>query len=85
MNVARLDRLDAASVAAELGCSLLTAGRVAALMDGLGLTRAATSETKLLSNAVFGNLEIFYSQRRRHSSLGMVTPVEYEIRHAVAA
>jgi len=35
-----------------------------------------------LSNAIFEYLEIFHNRQRRHSSLGMVTPVEYEIRHA---
>jgi putative transposase len=32
-----------------------------------------------LANAIFEYLEIFYNrQRRRHSSLGMLSPVEYE-------
>jgi putative transposase len=35
-----------------------------------------------LANAIFEYLEIFHNRRRRHSSLGMVSPVEYEIRHA---
>ncbi len=35
-----------------------------------------------LSNAIFEYLEIFHNRRRRHSSLGMVSPVEYELRHA---
>lgn len=35
-----------------------------------------------LSNAIFEYLEIFHNRQRRHSSLGMLTPVEYEIRHA---
>ena len=26
-------------------------------------------------------LEIFHNRQRRHSSLGMLTPIEYEIRH----
>ena len=47
MSAARLDRPDAASVAAELGCSSPTARRVAALMGGLGLARPATPEAKL--------------------------------------
>ena len=34
------------------------------------------------SNAIFEYLEIFHNRQRRHSSLGMLTPVEYEIRHA---
>ena len=35
-----------------------------------------------LSNAIFEYLEIFHTRQRRHSSLGMLTPIEYEIRHA---
>jgi len=35
-----------------------------------------------LSNANFEYLEIFHNRRRRHSSLGIVSPVEYEMRNA---
>ena len=35
-----------------------------------------------LANAIFEYLEIFHNRRRRHSSLGMVSPVEYEPQHA---
>ena len=35
-----------------------------------------------LANAIFEYLEIFHNKRRRHSSLGMVSPVEYELRNA---
>ncbi len=35
-----------------------------------------------LANAIFEYLEIFHNRRRRHSSLGMVSPMEYELRHA---
>ena len=35
-----------------------------------------------LANAIFEYLEIFHNRQRRHSSLGMVSPVEYEIRNA---
>ena len=31
-----------------------------------------------LSNALFEYLEIFHNRTRRHSSLGMLTPIEYE-------
>jgi putative transposase len=31
-----------------------------------------------LANAIFEYLEIFYNRQRRHSSLGMLSPVEYE-------
>jgi len=33
-----------------------------------------------LANAIFEYLEIFHNRRRRHSSLGMVSPVEYELK-----
>jgi hypothetical protein len=32
-----------------------------------------------LANAIFEYLEIFHNRQRRHSALGMLTPVEYEI------
>jgi transposase InsO family protein len=35
-----------------------------------------------LANALFEYLEIFHNRRRRHSSLGMLTPIEYEKLHA---
>nr|WP_281032932.1 IS3 family transposase [Nocardia brevicatena] len=31
-----------------------------------------------LANAIFEYLEIFHNRRRRHSVLGMRTPIEYE-------
>ncbi|NOZ56691.1 MAG: transposase [Calditrichaeota bacterium] len=31
-----------------------------------------------LANAIFEYLEIFHNRQRRHSSLGMHTPIEYE-------
>jgi putative transposase len=34
-----------------------------------------------LANAIFEYLEIFHNRQRRHSTLGMLTPVEYETRH----
>ena len=34
--------------------------------------------------AVFGYIETFYNRRRRHSTLGMLSPVDYEARHAAA-
>jgi len=33
-----------------------------------------------LSNAMFEYLEIFHNRQRRHSALGMLTPVEFETR-----
>jgi putative transposase len=37
-----------------------------------------------LANAIFDYLEIFHNRQRRHSRLGMLTPVEYENRFTVA-
>lgn len=34
-----------------------------------------------LSNAIFEYLEVFHNRRRRHSALGMLSPVEFEARH----
>jgi putative transposase len=34
-----------------------------------------------LANAIFEYLEIFHNRQRRHSALGMLTPIEYELRH----
>ncbi|MEM9114350.1 MAG: IS3 family transposase [Myxococcota bacterium] len=34
-----------------------------------------------LMNAIFEYIEIFYNRKRRHSALGMLSPVEYETRH----
>jgi len=33
-----------------------------------------------LATALFEYLEIFHNRRRRHSSPGMLTPIEYELR-----
>lgn len=38
-----------------------------------------------LANAIFEYLEIFYNRQRRHSALGMLTPVEYEARRKTEA
>jgi putative transposase len=35
-----------------------------------------------LANAIFEYLEIFQNRQRRHSALGMLTPVEFEARQA---
>jgi putative transposase len=37
-----------------------------------------------LANAVFEYLEIFHNRHRRHSALGVLTPIEYELRAAAA-
>ena len=46
------------------------------------LNRRRWRTRRELSNAIFEYLEIFHNRQRRHSSLGMLTPIEYEIRHA---
>jgi transposase InsO family protein len=37
-----------------------------------------------LANAIFEYLEVFHNRQRRHSALGMLTPVEFETRHQPA-
>src|SRR5665811_2519918 len=37
-----------------------------------------------LANAIFEYLEIFHNRQRRHSALGMLTPIEFETRHQSA-
>lgn len=32
-----------------------------------------------LANAIFEYIEIFHNRRRRHSSLDMLTPIEFEL------
>ncbi len=34
-----------------------------------------------LANAMFDYLEIFHNRQRRHSAIGMLTPIEYENLH----
>jgi len=34
-----------------------------------------------LANAIVEYLEIFHNRKRRHSSLGMLTPIEFEKMH----
>ena len=46
------------------------------------LDRQRWSTRVELANAIFEYLEIFHNRRRRHSSLGMLTPIEYEERKA---
>jgi putative transposase len=36
-----------------------------------------------LANAMFEYLEIFHNRRRRHSSLGWLTPIEFENRTSI--
>ncbi|MDT5326403.1 MAG: putative transposase [Mycobacterium sp.] len=37
-----------------------------------------------LANAIFDYLEIFHNRQRRHSALGMRTPIEFELLHQSA-
>ena len=38
-----------------------------------------------LASAIFEYVEAFYNPRRRHSSIGNLSPVEFEARHTDAA
>ena len=38
-----------------------------------------------LANAMFEYLEIFHNRQRRHSSIDMLTPIEYETRYTKTA
>jgi putative transposase len=38
-----------------------------------------------LGNAIFEYLEIFHNRQRRHSSIGMLTPIEFERHHTEIA
>jgi hypothetical protein len=38
-----------------------------------------------LANAIFDYLEIFYNRQRRHSALGMRTPIEFELVHQTSS
>jgi len=38
-----------------------------------------------LASAIFEYVEAFYNPRRRHSSIGNLSPVEFESRHIVEA
>jgi len=40
--------------------------------------------TKAQARTAFGYIETFYNRRRCHSTLGMLSPVDCEARHAVA-
>jgi putative transposase len=45
------------------------------------LDRKRWSTRVELANAIFEYLEIFHNRQRRHSSLSMLTPIEFETRH----
>jgi transposase InsO family protein len=48
------------------------------------LDRQVWSTRLELATALFEYLEIFHNRQRRHSSLGMLTPFEFETRHGAA-
>ena len=45
------------------------------------LNRRRWSTRVELANAIFEYLEIFHNRQRRHSTLGMLTPIEFETWH----
>ena len=49
------------------------------------LDRQVWSTRLELATALFEYLEIFHNRQRRHSSLGMLTPIEFETRREAAA
>ena len=46
--------------------------------SALDLQESEFARLQELANAVFEYLEVFHNRTRRHSSLGMLSPVEYE-------
>lgn len=46
------------------------------------LDRRRWTTRKELAQAIFEYIEAFYNRRRRHSSLGNLSPIEYEHRHS---
>lgn len=46
------------------------------------LDRRQWATRKELAQAIFEYIEAFYNRRRRHSSLGNLSPIEYEHRHS---
>jgi Integrase core domain len=50
-------------------------------MDAELLNRRRWKTRIELANALFEYLEIFHNGRRRHSALGMLTPIKYEMLH----
>lgn len=52
--------------------------RQARLLRGRLFSARATASRVELANAMFDYLEIWHNRRRRHSQLGVLTPVEFE-------
>jgi transposase InsO family protein len=48
------------------------------------LDRQAWYTRLQLASALFEYLEVFHNRQRRHSSLGMLTPIEFETRRESA-
>jgi transposase InsO family protein len=48
------------------------------------LDRQAWRTRLQLANALFEYLEVFHNRTRRHSALGMLTPIEFETRRQPA-
>jgi transposase InsO family protein len=46
------------------------------------LDRRRWATRKELAQAIFEYIEAFYNRHRRHSSLGSLSPTEYEHRHS---
>ena len=66
-----LDNAVAESFFATLQCELLD--------------RRSWPTRRAFSTAVFDFVEAFYNRRRRHSTLGYLSPAEYELLHLRAA
>ena len=50
--------------------------------DRVGLADHKCWHTRIeLANAIFEYLAIWHNGQRRHASLGMLTPIEFEARH----
>lgn len=49
------------------------------------LDRHRWTSTQELASAIFDYVEAFYNPRRRHSSIGHLSPVEFECRHTIEA
>ncbi|NQE72601.1 Transposase for insertion sequence element IS904 [Nocardia gamkensis] len=48
------------------------------------LDRKQWTTRQELANAIFDYIETFYNPRRRHSKIGMLSPVEHERAHTPA-